>query len=87
MFFLVSDRLGGQVSDQKDAGTLDKVKILIKHFLAKLQILHFVLWLTICHIYKSTKCMHVLSSNNFKCHLWPMSLQDSISRHFVSNSF
>ena len=33
VFSLVSDRLGGQVSAQKDAGTLDKVKKLISFLL------------------------------------------------------
>ena len=48
--FLGSNRLGGQLSEQKDAGTLDKVKMPINFFLAKLQIQHFVLWPMIYNI-------------------------------------
>ena len=35
-FSLVSDRLGGQVSEQKDAEALDKVKMLKKIFFGKI---------------------------------------------------
>ena len=39
--FLVSDMLIGQVSEQTDAGTLDKVKMQKNVFLTNLQIRHF----------------------------------------------
>ena len=58
--------LRGQVSEQKDVGTLDKIKMLREKNLARLQILHFVLLPTICPSVLShcteAKCKKVRSS-------------------------